>query len=108
MPDGANIVNTARGALIAERALADALTSGKLASAGLDVYQTKPGGSRDISALPNTFLLPHIGSANMETRDTMGFRALDNLMLILQAGIQKIVSPDKNNYKKLSFKYVCH
>ena len=79
LPDGANIVNTTRGALIAERALADALTSGKLASAGLDVYQTKPGGSRDISALPNTFLLPHISSANMETRDAMGFRALDDL-----------------------------
>jgi phosphoglycerate dehydrogenase-like enzyme len=42
LPDGANIVNTARGVLIAERALADALTSGKLASAGLDVYQTEP------------------------------------------------------------------
>ena len=79
LPDGANIVNTARGALIAERALSNALTSGKLASAGLDVYQTEPGGSRDISALPNTFLLPHISSANMETRDAMGFRALDDL-----------------------------
>ena len=79
LPDGANIVNTTRGALIAERALSDALTSGKLASAGLDVYQTEPWGNRDISALPNTFLLPHIGSANMETSDAMGFRALENL-----------------------------
>ena len=79
LPDGAIIVNTARGALLDESALADALTSGKLASAGLDVYRTEPGGNREIAALPNTFLLPHIGSANMETRDAMGFRALDNL-----------------------------
>ncbi len=62
-----------------ERALADALTPGKLALAGLDVYRAEPGDNRDISALPNTFLLPHIGNANMETRDAMGFRALDNL-----------------------------
>ena len=73
LPDGAIIVNTARGALV------DALRSGKIASAGLDVYCTEPGGNREIAALPNTFLLPHIGSANEETRDAMGFRALDNL-----------------------------
>ena len=79
LPDVAIIVNTARGVLLDERALADALTSGKLASAGLDVYQTEPRGSRDISALPNTFLLPYIGSANMEARDANRFRALDNL-----------------------------
>ena len=79
LPDGAIIVNTARGALVDESALIDALRSGKLASAGLDVYRTEPGGNQDISALANTFLLPHIGSANMETRDAMGFRALDNL-----------------------------
>lgn len=79
LPDGAIVVNTARGALVDEDALADALTSGKLAAAGLDVYRTEPGGNRNIAALPNTFLLPHIGSANKETRDAMGFRALDNL-----------------------------
>ena len=79
LPDGAIIVNTARGALIDEKALVDALNSGKLASAGLDVYRTEPGGSPTISKLPNTFLLPHIGSATIETRNAMGFRALDNL-----------------------------
>ena len=79
LPDRAIIINTARGALVDENALMDALKSGKLASAGLDVYRTEPGGNHDISALPNTFLLPHIGSATMETRNAMGFRALDNL-----------------------------
>ena len=79
LPDGAIVVNTARGALIDEKALVDALNSGKLASAGLDVYRTEPGGSTTISKLPNTFLLPHIGSATIETRNAMGFRALDNL-----------------------------
>ena len=79
LPDGAIVVNTARGALIDEKALVDALNSGKLASAGLDVYRNEPGGSPTISKLPNTFLLPHIGSATIETRNAMGFRALDNL-----------------------------
>ncbi len=79
MPDGAIVVNTARGALVDESALVAALKSGKIAAAGLDVYRTEPGGNPEIAALPNTFLLPHIGSANRETRDAMGFRALDNL-----------------------------
>ncbi|MEN8837960.1 MAG: D-glycerate dehydrogenase [Celeribacter marinus] len=79
LPDRAILVNTARGALVDEAALIDALTSGKLFAAGLDVFQTEPGGNRDLGALPNTFLLPHIGSATEETRDAMGFRALDNL-----------------------------
>ncbi len=79
LPDGAIVVNTARGALIDETALVDALTSGKLFSAGLDVFQTEPGGNPVLSSLNNVFLLPHIGSATEETRDAMGFRALDNL-----------------------------
>lgn len=79
LPDRAIVVNTARGALIDEGALVDALKSGRLFAAGLDVFATEPGGNPALSALPNVFLLPHIGSATEETRDAMGFRALDNL-----------------------------
>lgn len=79
LPDRAIVVNTARGALVDESALIDALRSGKLFAAGLDVFRIEPGGNPDLSALPNVFLLPHIGSATEETRDAMGFRALDNL-----------------------------
>jgi lactate dehydrogenase-like 2-hydroxyacid dehydrogenase len=79
LPDGAIVVNTARGAIVDDEALIAALRSGKLAAAGLDVFNNEPyihPGYRD---LPNTFLLPHIGSATRETRDAMGFRACDNL-----------------------------
>ncbi|NQV55956.1 MAG: D-glycerate dehydrogenase [Rhodospirillales bacterium] len=80
LPDGAVVVNTARGALIDDAALVAALSSGKLWAAGLDVYNNEPvdihPGYRD---LDNVFLLPHIGSATRETRVAMGFRALDNL-----------------------------
>jgi lactate dehydrogenase-like 2-hydroxyacid dehydrogenase len=80
LPDGAIVVNTARGSVIDDDALVSALRAGKLAAAGLDVFNNEPGnihpGYRE---LENTFLLPHIGSATFETRDAMGFRALDNL-----------------------------
>jgi lactate dehydrogenase-like 2-hydroxyacid dehydrogenase len=79
LPEGAILVNTARGALVDEAALVAALKSGRLFAAGLDVFKTEPGGNPEIAALPNVFLLPHIGSATRETRDAMGFRALDNL-----------------------------
>ena len=79
MRDGAILINTARGALVDEEALIEALKSGKIAAAGLDVYCEEPGGNPALAEQPNTFLLPHIGSANQETRDAMGFRALDNL-----------------------------
>jgi lactate dehydrogenase-like 2-hydroxyacid dehydrogenase len=79
LPPRAILVNTARGALVNEADLIAALTSGRLFAAGLDVFQTEPGGNPALATLPNTFLLPHIGSATEETRDAMGFRALDNL-----------------------------
>ncbi len=79
LPDGAIVVNTARGALIDEAALIAALKSGKLAAVGLDVYQTEPGGNPAFAEFDNVFMLPHIGSATFDTRDAMGFRALDNL-----------------------------
>lgn len=79
LPERAILVNTARGALVDEGALVAALQSGRLFAAGLDVFQVEPGGNPKLSALTNVFLLPHIGSATEETRDAMGFRALDNL-----------------------------
>ena len=79
LPDGAILVNTARGKLVEEDALIAALKSGKLAAAGLDVFKTEPGGNPAFAELDNIFMLPHIGSATRETRDAMGFRALDNL-----------------------------
>jgi len=79
LPDGAILVNAARGALVDDDALVDALSSGKLRAAGIDAYNNEPNVDSRLTALPNTFLMPHIGSATRETRDAMGFRALDNL-----------------------------
>lgn len=79
MPAGAVLVNTARGALVDEMALIEALESGKLYAAGLDCFVKEPGGNPALSAHDNVFMLPHIGSATVTTRDAMGFRALDNL-----------------------------
>jgi lactate dehydrogenase-like 2-hydroxyacid dehydrogenase len=79
LPDGAIVVNASRGPVIDDDALIAALKSGKLAAAGLDVYNNEPDIHPGYRELPNTFLMPHIGSATQETRDAMGFRALDNL-----------------------------
>ncbi len=79
LPDGAIVVNTARGALVDDDALIDALRSGKVAAAGLDVYNHEPDIHPGYRELENVFLLPHIGSATRETRVAMGYRALDNL-----------------------------
>jgi lactate dehydrogenase-like 2-hydroxyacid dehydrogenase len=76
---GVILVNTARGALIDDLALQEALRSGHVAAAGLDVFNDEPKIHPGYRELDNTFLLPHIGSATRETRDAMGFRALDNL-----------------------------
>jgi lactate dehydrogenase-like 2-hydroxyacid dehydrogenase len=79
LPDDCVLVNTARGALVDESALLDALDSGKVAAAGLDCFATEPGGNPAFSEYENVFMLPHIGSATFQTRDAMGYRALDNL-----------------------------
>jgi lactate dehydrogenase-like 2-hydroxyacid dehydrogenase len=86
LPDGAVVVNTARGAVVDDNALIEALQAGKLFAAGLDVFNNEPNIDPRYKELPNTFLLPHIGSATRETRDAMGFRALDNLDAIISGG----------------------
>jgi len=79
LPPGAVVVNTARGSLVDDAALIAALRSGRLFAAGLDVFAGEPDIHPGYHDLPNCFLLPHVGSATVETRDGMGFRALDNL-----------------------------
>ena len=79
LPEGAVMVNTARGALVDEDALLAAIESGHLAAAGLDCFRVEPGGNPAFATHENIFMLPHIGSATRTTRDAMGFRALDNL-----------------------------
>ena len=79
LPPNAVVVNTARGAIIKDDALIDALKSGKIAAAGLDVFENEPNIDKRYLDLENVFLLPHIGSATVETRDAMGFKCCDNL-----------------------------
>jgi lactate dehydrogenase-like 2-hydroxyacid dehydrogenase len=79
LPDGAVVVNTARGDIVDDKALIAAAASGKISGVGLDVYEGEPSFDQGYLTLSNAFLLPHIGSATVDTRDAMGFRALDNL-----------------------------
>ena len=79
LPHGAVVVNAARGSLVDDDALIQALRSGRIAAAGLDVYNGEPHINPEYRTLPNVFLLPHLGTATIETRIRIGMRALDNL-----------------------------
>ncbi|MEQ9350854.1 MAG: D-glycerate dehydrogenase, partial [Alphaproteobacteria bacterium] len=79
LPPHAIVVNTARGDVVDDDALVQALKDGVIAGAGLDVYTGEPKVHAGYADLANTFLLPHLGSATIETRNAMGFKALDNL-----------------------------
>ncbi|MGB7750217.1 MAG: D-glycerate dehydrogenase [Candidatus Acidiferrales bacterium] len=83
LPPGAIVVNTARGGLVADDDLIAALKSGRIAAAGLDVFAGEPKLNPEYISLKNTFLLPHIGSATIETRTAMGMLALDNVDAVL-------------------------
>jgi len=79
LPKGAIIVNTARGGLVDDDALISALKSGHIAAAGLDVFDGEPHVNPGYLDLKNVFLLPHFGSATVETRTHMGMLCLDNI-----------------------------
>jgi lactate dehydrogenase-like 2-hydroxyacid dehydrogenase len=83
LPRGAILVNTARGALLDDAAVLAALDEGRLFALGLDVYDGEPNLHPGYRTRRNCFLLPHLGSATVETRTAMGFRCLDNLDALL-------------------------
>lgn len=83
LPRGSVLVNTARGPLLDDEAVLAALSSGQLFAAGLDVYAGEPNLHPGYMTQRNCFLLPHLGSATVETRNAMGFRCLDNLDALL-------------------------
>jgi glyoxylate reductase len=80
------LINTARGALVDEAALVDALRDGRLAGAGLDVYEREPVIHPGLLELPNVTLLPHVGSATRETRTRMAVLAARNVHAVLTGG----------------------
>ena len=83
LPEGAIVVNTARGPLIDDNALIEALLSRKIASAGLDVYASEPNIDKRYLTMENVFLLPHLGSATKDTRAAMGMLAIDSIEAVL-------------------------
>ncbi|PIQ23280.1 D-glycerate dehydrogenase [bacterium (Candidatus Blackallbacteria) CG17_big_fil_post_rev_8_21_14_2_50_48_46] len=79
---GTLLINTGRGTSIDERALAEALQSGHLGGAALDVYEQEPAIPSELLACPNLILAPHLGSATIETRRAMALRCLENLKAV--------------------------
>ncbi|HEX3273553.1 MAG TPA: NAD(P)-dependent oxidoreductase, partial [Gemmatimonadales bacterium] len=73
------LINTARGDVVDEAALVEALASRRIAGAGLDVFEREPQVTQALTTMDNVVLLPHLGSATTETRVAMGLRAFENL-----------------------------
>lgn len=91
------LINTSRGQVVDEKALVEALHGRNIAGAGLDVYENEPSLTPGLKELDNVILLPHVGSATLETRTKMGLRAAENLL----AGLRGDRPPDCLNWEKV-------
>lgn len=97
MKRGVVIVNTARGAVMDEAALVDALESGQVASAGLDVFENEPEIHPGLVSNKNVLLVPHMGTWTVETERAMAAWAFDNIRLALTEGKLKSIVPEQND-----------
>ena len=94
MKPGAIFINAARGAIVDEQAMIEALRSGAIRAAGLDVFEHEPlPADSPLLAMKNVVALPHIGSATHETRDAMARLAVDNIVAALDGRPQHVVNP---------------
>ena len=97
MKPSAYLINTARGPVVDELALVEALRSGTIGGAGLDVYENEPELCPGLLELDNAVLLPHVGSATIETRTLMALMAAQNLL----AGLRGEHPPNCLNWKEI-------
>ena len=95
MKPSAFLINTARGKVVDEQALVEALQAHRIAGAGLDVYEHEPHLHPELTKLDNTVLLPHVGSATAETRLKMATCAAENLIAVLEGRrAPNVVNPE--------------
>ena len=95
MKKTAYLINASRGPVVDEQALVEALRSGKIAGAGLDVFEAEPKVTPELLRMENTVLVPHIGSATDETREAMALRAVNNILAVIRGEIPpNILNPE--------------
>jgi lactate dehydrogenase-like 2-hydroxyacid dehydrogenase len=98
-PDGI-VINVARGTVVDEQALVDALRSNTIHAAGLDVFEHEPKVHPDLLTLPNTVLLPHVGSATIPTRNAMANLVVENVVSFLTSGAPVTPVPESADLVK--------
>jgi D-3-phosphoglycerate dehydrogenase / 2-oxoglutarate reductase len=87
MKDGVRVINVARGPLLVDEALQDALDSGKVAGAALDVFRTEPVTDHPLFAYPNVVVTPHLGASTAEATDRAGYQAAEQVVAALSGGV---------------------